>query len=69
MGAALVVVGVFFVVGLVVGGIVVIALPVLRARRPRRDKQREPGDTTIEPEYDHAHPDDGRLTDGPGGLN
>jgi uncharacterized membrane protein YciS (DUF1049 family) len=43
MDAALVVaaiVGVFFVVGLVVGGVVVIALPWLRDRRSRRDKQR-----------------------------
>ena len=43
MDAALVVaaiVGVFFVVGLVVGGVVVIALPWLRDRRSRRDKRR-----------------------------
>jgi hypothetical protein len=33
-----VVVGAFFVAGLIVGGIVVIALPRLRARRSRQDK-------------------------------
>jgi hypothetical protein len=36
MGAVLVIIGLFFVIGLVVGGIFVIALPVLRGRRPRR---------------------------------
>jgi hypothetical protein len=38
MGAVLavtVIIGLFFVIGLVVGGIVVIALPVLRGRRSR----------------------------------
>ena len=58
MDAAVVVaiiVGVFFVVGLVVGGIVVIALPMLKGRRGRRF---DPGDHTAQPEYDHAAPDD-----------
>jgi len=43
MDAALVVaaiIGVFFLVGLVVGGIVVIALPLFRGRRSGRDKRR-----------------------------
>jgi hypothetical protein len=47
MDAALVVaviVGVFFLVGLVVGGIVVMALPLSRGRRSGRDKRREPDD-------------------------
>ena len=41
MDAALVVaaiIGVFFLVGLVVGGVVVIALPLFRGRWSRRDK-------------------------------
>ena len=57
MGAALVVaaiIGIFFAVGLIVGGIGVIALPKLRDRRPGR---REPAVDTIEPEYDHVAPD------------
>jgi hypothetical protein len=57
VGAALVVaavIGIFFAVGLIVGGIGVIALPKLRDRRPGR---REPAVDTIEPEYDHVAPD------------
>ena len=45
MDAALVVaaiVGVFFVVGLVVGGIGVIALPLLKGRRLRRNRRPKP---------------------------
>jgi hypothetical protein len=60
MGAALVVaaiIGIFFAVGLIVGGIGVIALPMLRDRRSGRLEQREPADDTIEPEYDHVAPD------------
>jgi hypothetical protein len=37
-----IIVGIFFVVGLVVGGVVVIALPVLKDRRSRRDQKLEP---------------------------
>jgi NADH:ubiquinone oxidoreductase subunit 3 (subunit A) len=43
MGAALVVaivIGVFFAIGLLVGGTMVIALPLLRDRRPGRRKRR-----------------------------
>ena len=61
MDAALTVaaiVGIFFVAGLVVGGIVVIALPVLRERRSRRDKQDEPGDHTVQPEFERVHRDE-----------
>ena len=45
MNAALVgavVIGVIFVVGLAIGGVMVIALPMLRGRRSRRPAQREP---------------------------
>jgi hypothetical protein len=44
MGAGLVVViiiGVFFVIGLLVGGVMVLALPLLRDRRSRRSKPGE----------------------------
>jgi hypothetical protein len=61
MDAALVVatiVGVFFVVGLVVGGIVVIALPLFRGRRSRRDKRREPGDRPDRRKFERGDPDD-----------
>ena len=61
MDAVLVVaaiVGVFFVVGLVVGGIVVIALPVLRGRRPGQSKQREADDGPVRPEFEYLDPDD-----------
>ena len=60
MGAALVVaaiIGIFFAVGLIVGGIGVIALPKLRDRRSGRLERPGPGDDTIEPEYDHVAPD------------
>jgi hypothetical protein len=61
MDAALVVatiVGVFFVVGLVVGGIVVIALPLFRGRRSGRDKRREPGDRPDRRKFERGDPDD-----------
>jgi hypothetical protein len=48
------IIGVFFVVGLVVGGVAVIALPVFRDRRPTRTGS---GDT-IYPEHHHAAPGD-----------
>jgi hypothetical protein len=60
MGTALgvvVIIGVFFLVGLAVGGIMVIALPVLRERRSRRNERREPGDRPVQPEHDHVAPD------------
>ena len=60
MDAALVVaaiVGVFFLVGLVVGGIVVIALPLFRGRRPGRDKRREPGGRPDRREWERRDPD------------
>jgi hypothetical protein len=66
MGAAVVVaiiVGIFFAVGLIVGGIAVIALPVLRDRRAARRAQHRPGEAGP-PEYDHAPPDAGDS--GPG---
>ena len=47
MNAALVVaaiIGIFFVVGVVVGAIMVIALPVLRAARLRRPQPDDPGE-------------------------
>ena len=61
MDAALVVaaiVGVFFVVGLVVGGIGVIALPLLRDRRSRRDRRRAPGDGPVQPGSERGDPGD-----------
>ncbi len=61
MDAAVVVaiiVGIFFVVGLVVGGVVVIALPVLKDRRSRRDQKLEPGDHATQSEYDKLVPDE-----------
>jgi hypothetical protein len=61
-----IIVGVFFVVGLAVGGIVVMALPMLRAWRARRNRRLDPGDHTAEPEYDHAFPDDGPRWPGDG---
>jgi len=61
MNAAAVVVtivAVFFVVGLVVGGVVVIALPVLKGHRSRRNDQLEPGNRATQPEYDKLVPDE-----------
>ena len=54
MGAVLVVaviIGIFFAVGLVVGGIGVIALPMLRDRQARRREHREPPDDPDQPEH------------------
>jgi hypothetical protein len=69
MSAAVVVaviIGVFFVIGLLVGGIMVIALPLLRDRRFGRSKPREPGS---QPEYDvtpdAGGPDDAAPDDRP----
>jgi len=67
MGAVLVVaivIGVFFAIGLLVGGIMVIALPLLRDRRPGRSKPREPGQDPVQPEYDHVTPDATGRDDG-----
>lgn|GEM_PF-1765770 len=52
MGAVAVVIGIFFVAGLFVGAVVVIALPALRqwVRRPRRrDLNRQPGSADVRP--------------------
>jgi hypothetical protein len=69
MSAAVVVaviIGVFFVIGLLVGGIMVIALPLLRDRRFGRSNRREPGS---QPEYDvtpdAGGPDDATPGDSP----
>ena len=71
MNAALVVaviIGVFFVVGLAIGGVTVIALPMLRGRRSRRPAQREPDGDPVE--YDQAPPDDPRWPgDGDNGYS
>ena len=75
MGAVLVVaivIGVFFAIGLLVGGIMVIALPLLRDRRPGRSKRlrnresepRVPGEDPVQPEYDHVTPDATGREDG-----
>ena len=53
-----VIIGVFFVVGLAVGGIIVIALPLLKGRRSRRGTRREPGDRPVQPEFEPVDPDD-----------
>jgi hypothetical protein len=61
MDAALVVaaiIGVFFLVGLVVGGIIVIALPLFRGRRSGRDKRRGPGDGPFPRKFERGDPDD-----------
>lgn len=60
MGAVLVVaavIGIFFAVGLIVGGIAVIALPVLRERRSQRSDRRKPRDNAVQTEYDPVVPD------------
>ena len=53
MGAVAVVIGIFFVVGLFVGAVVVIALPALRhqwvRRARRRDLNRQPGSADVRP--------------------
>jgi hypothetical protein len=46
-----IVIGIFFVAGLVVGGIVVIALAMLKDRRPTRTG---PGDSTIQRDYERG---------------
>jgi hypothetical protein len=54
MGAVLVVaivIGIFFAVGLVVGGIGVIALPMLRDRQARRHERHEPPDDPDQSEH------------------
>ena len=57
--AVAVIIGVFFVIGLVVGGIVVIALPRFRDRRSRRSWPRKPDDQSMaEPEDESVTPDD-----------
>jgi hypothetical protein len=74
MGAVLVVaaiIGIFFAVGLIVGGITVIALPVLRERRSQRRDRREPGDNVVQAEYgptvpDGTGPDEAAPDDRPG---
>jgi hypothetical protein len=52
MGTVAVVIGIFFVVGLFVGGVAVIALPALRNqgfRRPRQRDNGQPGSAGIRP--------------------
>jgi hypothetical protein len=59
MGAALVVAGVigaFFIVGLIVGAIIAIALPILRGTRGR-NKRRESAGRAGQPEGDGQMPD------------
>jgi hypothetical protein len=54
MGAAVVVaviIGIFFAVGLAVGGIGVMALPMLRDRQARRREQHEPPEDPDQPEH------------------
>ena len=68
MGAGLVVViiiGVFFVIGLLVGGVMVLALPLLRDRRSRWSKPGEPGEDPVRPDYDHVTPDAAGRDDAP----
>ena len=49
MGIVAVVIGIFFVAGLFVGAVVVIALPALRHRRPRRRDNGQPGSADTRP--------------------
>ena len=66
MSAAVVVaviIGVFFVIGLLVGGIMVIALPLLKDRRSKPSMRRELGEAPVQPEYDHMTTDAGGPDD------
>jgi hypothetical protein len=56
--------GTFFIVGLFVGAIIVIALPVVRATRASRADRHEPDGGTVRPEYDRWMPDIGARRDG-----
>ena len=65
MGAVVtvaVIIGVFFVVGLVVGGIGVIALPRFRNRGSRRSWPRKPVEGPAEPEDESVTPEDESVT-------
>jgi hypothetical protein len=57
VGAAAIVIGIFFVAGLAVGALVVIALPVLRDPRFRRDKRNDQGGAPSQRGYDRGRPD------------
>ena len=68
MGAVVtmaVIIGVFFVVGLVVGGIGVIALPRFRNRGSRRSWPRKPVEGPAEPEDESVTPEDAVPHDRP----
>ena len=62
MGTVAVVIGIFFVAGLFVGAVVVIALPALRHKGPRRrDRAGSPGQSP----YDRVSQDAERSEDAP----
>ena len=66
MVAAAIVMGIFFVTGLAVGALVVIALPALRDPRSRRDKRNDQGGPPSQRGYDRGEPDARPDRDGPG---
>jgi len=58
-----VVIGIFFVVGLFVGAVVVIALPALRQRSFRRARQRRRADGPVESSSHRVNPGAARWED------
>jgi hypothetical protein len=64
MGAVAVVIGIFFVVGLFVGAVTVIALPALKDRRPGRGpRRRDHGDGPDRSPHDRVNTEATRWED------
>jgi hypothetical protein len=64
MGIVAVVIGIFFVAGLFVGGVMVIALPALRPKGFRRPRRRDRAGRPVPPGYDRVFQDMARWDDG-----
>jgi len=63
MGIVAAVIGIFFVVGLFVGAVVVIALPALRPRGFGRPRRRDRAGSSVRPGYDRVFQDSTRWED------
>jgi hypothetical protein len=63
MGVVAVVIGIFFVVGLFVGAIVVIALPALRSRGLRRPGRRDRVGSSVQSPHDRVSRDSASWED------